>query len=65
MFIKHVPIVPMNVRKLPPNMSGVPINDVSFHSRESVHKWKYMVQRHIADELNMFDKHQPCTPVIK
>lgn len=41
------------------------INGVSFHSEESVHKWKYVVQCRIANELNFSNKHQSCTPLIE
>lgn len=49
-------------RKLPPNLPVAPINGVSFHSEYSMHKWKYVVQRRMANEMNILDKHQSCTP---
>lgn len=51
--------------KLPPNVLTVTINGVSFHSEDSVHKWKYVVQRHITNEMNILNKHQFYTRVIE
>lgn len=50
--------------KLPSYRSIVSIDSVLFHSQERVNKWKYVVHRRIADELNIFYKHQSDTPMI-
>lgn len=51
-------------RKLSFNILVVSIDVVSFHSEDSVHKWKYLVQRSIADELNISHKHHSLTLAI-
>lgn len=43
----------------------VPLNGVSFHSEESMHKWKYVVQQRMIDEWTISSRHQSCTPVTK
>lgn len=40
------------------------IDGVSFHSEDSIHKWKYVIQHRIADELNISNKHQSYTHMI-
>ena len=44
-------------RKVPPNVSSIPIDGVSFHSEEGAHKWKYVVKRQIMDEANIVDRY--------
>ncbi|XP_050937790.1 uncharacterized protein LOC127148356 [Cucumis melo] len=39
------------VKKIPPNISSVPIDGISFHHEENVQRWKFLVQRRLADEL--------------
>ncbi|KAA0060406.1 hypothetical protein IC582_014196 [Cucumis melo] len=48
-------------KKIRLNIPPVPINGISFHLEESVQRWKYVVQRHIADEVNVFNKHHLCS----
>ncbi|XP_050942918.1 uncharacterized protein LOC103500104 [Cucumis melo] len=38
-------------KKVPLNIPSVPIDGISFHLEESVQRWKFVVQRRIADEL--------------
>ncbi|KAA0035344.1 envelope-like protein [Cucumis melo var. makuwa] len=38
-------------KKIPPNIPFVPIDGISLHLENSVQRWKYVVQRRIADEL--------------
>ncbi|KAA0058506.1 flocculation protein FLO11-like [Cucumis melo var. makuwa] len=52
-------------RKVPPNVSSVPIDEVSFHSEEGAHKWKYVVKRRIADEANIADRYNSCPAVLE
>lgn len=40
-------------QKLPSNDPAVPVDRVSFHSKDSVHKWKYDMQRPTVDEWNI------------
>lgn len=51
-------------RKLPLNVPSIPIDGISFHHEENAQRWKYVVQRHLADELNVSDKHQSCVTII-
>ncbi|TYK27163.1 cell wall protein RBR3-like [Cucumis melo var. makuwa] len=51
-------------RKVPPNIPSIPIDGISFHLEESVHRWKYVVQRRFADEVNISDKHHSCLSVM-
>uniref|UniRef100_A0A9I9E4M2 Putative plant transposon protein domain-containing protein n=1 Tax=Cucumis melo TaxID=3656 RepID=A0A9I9E4M2_CUCME len=44
-------------RKVPPNVSSLPIDGVSFHSKEGAHKWKYVVKQRITDEANIADQY--------
>ncbi|KAA0039040.1 cell wall protein RBR3-like [Cucumis melo var. makuwa] len=47
-------------KKIPSNISFVSIDGISFHLKESVQQWKYVVQRRIVDEVNVSDKHHSC-----
>ncbi|XP_050938603.1 uncharacterized protein LOC127148562 [Cucumis melo] len=38
-------------KKIPPNISSVPIDGISIHHEENVQRWKFVVQRRLADEL--------------
>ncbi|TYK07876.1 gag-pol polyprotein [Cucumis melo var. makuwa] len=38
-------------KKIPANVSSVPIDGISFHHEESVQRWKFVMQRRIFDEL--------------
>ncbi|XP_008463111.2 uncharacterized protein LOC103501338 [Cucumis melo] len=38
-------------KKIPANVPSVPIDGISFHHKESVQLWKFMMQRRITDEL--------------
>ncbi|TYK23857.1 uncharacterized protein E5676_scaffold419G00280 [Cucumis melo var. makuwa] len=51
-------------KKIPPNIPSVPIDGISFHLEESVQRWKYVVHRRIADEVNISDKHHSCLSVM-
>ncbi|KAA0033528.1 uncharacterized protein E5676_scaffold104G00910 [Cucumis melo var. makuwa] len=39
-------------KKIPANIPSVPIDGTSFHHEESVQRWKFVMQRRIADEFN-------------
>lgn len=51
-------------RKLPSNVPIVPIDGISFHSEDCMHKWKYVVQRRIADEAVISDQHRFCSAIL-
>ncbi|KAA0053559.1 uncharacterized protein E5676_scaffold522G00770 [Cucumis melo var. makuwa] len=38
-------------KKIPANVPSVPIDGVSFHHEDNVQRWKFVMQRRIADEL--------------
>uniref|UniRef100_A0A9I9EJS4 Uncharacterized protein n=1 Tax=Cucumis melo TaxID=3656 RepID=A0A9I9EJS4_CUCME len=42
----------------------MPINGISFHLEERVQRWKCVVQRQIADEVNVSHKHHLCLSII-
>ncbi|TYK31591.1 uncharacterized protein E5676_scaffold172G00930 [Cucumis melo var. makuwa] len=50
--------------EIPPNISSVPIDGISFHHEENVQRWKFLVQRRLADEVNVSDKHQSCMSIM-
>ncbi|KAA0047403.1 flocculation protein FLO11-like [Cucumis melo var. makuwa] len=52
-------------RKVPPNVSSIPIDGVSFHSEEGAHKWKYVVKRRIADEAYIADPYNFCPTILE
>uniref|UniRef100_A0A9I9E4R5 Putative plant transposon protein domain-containing protein n=1 Tax=Cucumis melo TaxID=3656 RepID=A0A9I9E4R5_CUCME len=45
------PKSPKGRKKIPANISFVPIDGIFFHHEESVQRWKFVMQRRIADEL--------------
>ena len=51
-------------RKVPPNILSVLLDGISFHLKESVQRWKYVVQRRITDEVNVSDKHHSCLSIM-
>ena len=51
-------------RKILPNVPSMPIDGVSFHSKEGAHKWKYVVKRQIADEANISDQYNSCLAIL-
>ncbi|XP_008456227.2 uncharacterized protein LOC103496232 [Cucumis melo] len=51
-------------KKIPPNIPSVPIDGILFHHEENVQCWKFVVQRWLADEVNVFDKHQSCMSIM-
>ncbi|KAA0039208.1 gag-pol polyprotein [Cucumis melo var. makuwa] len=51
-------------KKIPPNIPSVSIDGISFHDKENVQCWKFVVQRRLADEVNVFDKHQSCMSIM-
>ncbi|KAA0037815.1 uncharacterized protein E5676_scaffold1567G00670 [Cucumis melo var. makuwa] len=51
-------------KKIPPNIPSIPIDGISFHHEESVQCWKFVMQRRIADEVNVSDKHQSCMSIM-
>ncbi|KAA0059224.1 flocculation protein FLO11-like [Cucumis melo var. makuwa] len=51
-------------RKVPPNVSSLPIDGVSFHSKEGAHKWKYVVKQRITDEANIADQYNFCPAIL-
>ncbi|XP_008465838.1 uncharacterized protein LOC103503432 [Cucumis melo] len=57
--------IPVNIRKkIPVNIPSVPIDGIFFHHKENVQCWKFVVQRRIADEVNISDKHQSCVSIM-
>lgn len=52
-------------RKIPPNVPSIPIDEISFHNVENVQKWKYVVQRRIADEKVLFDQTVSCLEIME
>ncbi|TYK30437.1 F5J5.1 [Cucumis melo var. makuwa] len=38
-------------KKIPANVPSVPIDGISFHHKESVQRWKFVMERRIIDEL--------------
>ncbi|KAA0047932.1 uncharacterized protein E6C27_scaffold199G00080 [Cucumis melo var. makuwa] len=38
-------------KKIPPNIPFVPMDEISFHLEENVQRWKFFVQKRIANEL--------------
>ncbi|XP_008462943.2 uncharacterized protein LOC103501207 [Cucumis melo] len=51
-------------KKVSLNISSVSIDGISFHLEENVQRWKYIVKRRIADEVNVYDKHHSCLSVM-
>ncbi|KAA0037163.1 envelope-like protein [Cucumis melo var. makuwa] len=51
-------------KKVPPNIPSVPIDGILFHHEENVQCWKFVVQRWLADEVNVSDKHQSCMSIM-
>ncbi|KAE8649720.1 hypothetical protein Csa_012710 [Cucumis sativus] len=51
-------------RKLLPNIHVDPLDGISFHSEDGVLKWKYVVQRCIADECEISYQHHFCVAVM-
>ncbi|TYJ96199.1 uncharacterized protein E5676_scaffold261G00310 [Cucumis melo var. makuwa] len=51
-------------KKIPLNIPSVPIYGISFHHEENVQRWKFVVQRRIADEVNISNKHHSCVSII-
>ncbi|XP_008454699.2 uncharacterized protein LOC103495053 [Cucumis melo] len=51
-------------KKIPLNIPSVPIDGISFHLEENIHRWKFVVQRRIADEVNISDKHHSCVSIM-
>ncbi|KAA0047105.1 uncharacterized protein E5676_scaffold1317G00150 [Cucumis melo var. makuwa] len=51
-------------KKIPPNIPSIPIDGISFHHKESIQRWKFVVQRRITDDVNVSDKHQFCTSIM-
>ncbi|XP_050938842.1 uncharacterized protein LOC127148689 [Cucumis melo] len=47
-----------------PSVSTVPIDGISFHLEENVQRWKFFVQRRIAYEVNISDKHHSCVSIM-
>ena len=47
-----------DTKKIPPNIPFVPTDGISFHHEKNVQRWKFVVQRRLADEVNVSDKHQ-------
>uniref|UniRef100_A0A9I9EIK1 Envelope-like protein n=1 Tax=Cucumis melo TaxID=3656 RepID=A0A9I9EIK1_CUCME len=51
-------------KKIPPNIPYVSIDGISFHKKENVQHWKFMVKQRITDEVNVSDKHQFCMSIM-
>ncbi|KAA0035671.1 uncharacterized protein E5676_scaffold455G00730 [Cucumis melo var. makuwa] len=51
-------------KKIPPKISSVLIDGISFHHEENVQRWKFMVQRRLADGVNVSVKHQSCISIM-
>ncbi|KAA0063174.1 uncharacterized protein E6C27_scaffold381G00620 [Cucumis melo var. makuwa] len=68
-FVRKKILLGLSSLQIPSNISSVPIDGISFHLEESVQRWKYVVQRRIADELISefivnfsFDFNDPSSP---
>ncbi|TYK21311.1 F5J5.1 [Cucumis melo var. makuwa] len=51
-------------KKVPPNIPFVPIDGISLHLEENVQRWKYVVHRRLADEVNLSEKHHSCLSIM-
>ncbi|XP_008437685.1 uncharacterized protein LOC103483026 [Cucumis melo] len=52
-------------KKIPLNIPSVPIVDgISFHLEENVQRWKFIVQRRIANDVNISDKYHSCVSIM-
>ncbi|KAA0062327.1 flocculation protein FLO11-like [Cucumis melo var. makuwa] len=51
-------------RKIPPNVTYMPIDGVFFHYEEGTHKWKYVVKRRIVDETNIVDQYNSYPAIL-
>ncbi|KAL0548916.1 hypothetical protein IC582_013393 [Cucumis melo] len=51
-------------KKIPSNIPSVPIDGISFNLDENIQCWKFVVQRRIADEVNVSDKHHSCLSIM-
>lgn len=51
-------------RKLTSNIPSITINGISFHQEDSVQRWKYVVQKRMADEQNIYEKHHSYISII-
>ncbi|XP_057444347.1 uncharacterized protein LOC130736545 [Lotus japonicus] len=51
-------------KHIPQNVPAVPIDNVSFHAEGNVQKWKYVCQRRIAKEREVFSDVLECKEVI-
>ncbi|XP_050946551.1 uncharacterized protein LOC103495162 [Cucumis melo] len=51
-------------KKIPLNIPSVLIDGIFFHLEENVQCWKFIMQRRIADEVNVSDKYHSCVSII-
>lgn len=54
-----------NLIVLCPSFPFIPIDGISFHSKENVQHWKYVLQCRIADEKVMSDQTTACLDIME
>ncbi|XP_057440474.1 uncharacterized protein LOC130732441 [Lotus japonicus] len=52
-------------KRIPENVPAAPLDNISFHSEESVGKWKYVYQRRIAQERELTGEILHCQEIMK
>ncbi|XP_057432218.1 uncharacterized protein LOC130724971 [Lotus japonicus] len=52
-------------KRIPENVHAAPLDNISFHSEESVGKWKYVYQRRIAQERELTGEILHCQEIMK
>jgi hypothetical protein len=50
---------------VPANIPSAPMNNISFHYEESVHKWRFVYQRRIAQERELSQEALECKQVME
>ncbi|XP_057443950.1 uncharacterized protein LOC130736120 [Lotus japonicus] len=52
-------------KQIPENVPAAPLDNISFHSEESVGKWKYVYQRRIAQERELTGEILHCQEIME
>ncbi|XP_057443586.1 uncharacterized protein LOC130735691 [Lotus japonicus] len=52
-------------KRIPENVPAAPLDNISFHSEESVGKWKYVYQRRIAQERELTGEILHCQEIME